>query len=341
MRKIKNILPVLLALTLCFVLVVPAFAALPERPANGYVLDSAGVLSDSTEQEIVEKNKKLFEETGAEIVIVAVDFLGGKEIDDYTYELFNAWGVGSAERNNGLLLVLAIAEDNYYAMAGYGIEDYFNGAKLDDLLYNNLEDGFAEGDYDAGVEKFFAAALEEMNSYYRSHTDEYTETPAENNPAPVIQQTGSFGGRVIFTLVWAVIRLVIVIAVIVIVMQLFRHIGGGGSGYTGGSGGFWTGWLVGRSSVRRRRQTWYPPPPPPYHPPRPSNPGRRPPSGGFGSFGGGRPSGGSRPSGGFSRGGSSFGGRSSGSRSGGFSGGRSGGGFSRGGGSRGGGAGRR
>lgn len=340
MRKIKNILPVILALTLCFALTLPVFAALPERPANGYVLDSAGVLSDGTEQEIVEKNTKLFEETGAEIVIVAVDFLGGKEIDDYTYELFNAWGIGSAERNNGLLLVMAIGEDNYYAMAGYGIESYFNGAKLDDLLYDNLEDGFAEGDYDTGVKKFFAAALEEMNSYYRSHSDEYTETPAENDAAPVIQQTSSFGRNALVALISMVVRIVIVIVVIVIVMQLFRHIGGGGSGYTGGSGGFWTGWLVGRSSVRRRRQTWYPPPPPPYHPPRPTNPGRRP-SGGFGSFGGGRPSGGSRPSGGFSRGGSSFGGRSSGSRSGGFSGGRSGGGFSRGGGSRGGGAGRR
>ena len=42
--------------------------------------DEAGVLSEETEQEIIDTNNALFEETGAQVVVVAVDFLGGEDI---------------------------------------------------------------------------------------------------------------------------------------------------------------------------------------------------------------------------------------------------------------------
>ena len=130
-RLPKKALSLLLALTLAFCLAVPALAAYPDRPENQYVLDEADVLS----------------------------FLDGEDIDDYAYSLFNIWGIGSQERNNGLLLLLAIGEENYYAQAGTGIEDYFDGAKLQDMLDEYLEPDFAAREYDAGVEKFFQAAL--------------------------------------------------------------------------------------------------------------------------------------------------------------------------------------
>ena len=158
-RLPKKALSLLLSLALAFCLAVPALAAYPDRPENQYVLDEADVLSEETEQEIIAENQDLFQETGAQIVVVAVDFLDGEEIDDYAYSLFNIWGIGSQERNNGLLLLLAIGEENYYAQAGTGIEDYFDGAKLQDMLDEYLEPDFATREYDAGVEKFFQAAL--------------------------------------------------------------------------------------------------------------------------------------------------------------------------------------
>ena len=162
-----------LALALC--LAVPALAiSIPQRPENQYVLDEAGVLSEETEQEIIDTNNALFEETGAQVVVVAVDFLGGEDIEDYAYTLFNSWGIGSVERNNGLLLLLAIGEDNYYAMSGYGLEDYFDGAKLKEMLNDYLEEDFAARDYDAGVEKFFSQAVSQVKTYYANYTDEYT-----------------------------------------------------------------------------------------------------------------------------------------------------------------------
>lgn len=323
------------AWALCLILwaAMPALAAVPQRPANKYVLDEAGVLSDKTEREIIRENEKLFEECGAEIVIVAVDFLGGKDIDDYAYDLFNDWGIGSSERDNGILLVLAIGEDNYYATSGYGLEDYFDGAKFQELFDDYLEEDFAAGDYDEGVEKFFSEVLDEVEDYYDGYEDEYTRQEDDYGSYDVRDGVSS-GWHDFLEFITGLFWTAVLLVVIVLIVRAFTHGGRGGRGgppYGGGGGGgnFWAGMMLGNMMGRGRRSHWGAPPPPP--PP--------------GGFGGPRPGGfGGRPGG--HRPGGGFGGFTGGGHSGGFGGGRSGGfggggGFSGGGGTHGGGAGRR
>ncbi len=331
-RRTAKICAALVAALLALVLLAPgALAAAPERPENQYVLDSAGVLSDKTEREIIRKNQEMFQAYGAEVVIVAVDFLGGQDIGDYAYDLFNAWGIGSQERDNGILLVMAVGEEDYYALAGYGIEEYFDGAKFRDLLDRYLEEDFAAGRYDAGALAFFQAVSQELDAYYAGQ-----EAPPENGPYEGSYEYGSSNRGVSLlnkavTVLAALVRVVLVVVVILVVFAILRGAGRGGrggGGFGGGGGGFWQGMFLGSMMNRRRRSYWAPPPPPPPGPggfggpgPRPPRP-PRPPQSGFGGFhGGGRPGGS-----GFGRGGG-FGGRS--------------GGFHGGGGSRGGGAGRR
>jgi len=289
------------------------FASVPERPANKYVLDEAGVLSDKTEKEIIEENKELFEETGAEVVVVAVDFLGGQEIDDYAYDLFNDWGIGSSQRDNGILLVLAVGEDNYYALSGYGLEDYFDGAKFRELLDEYLEEDFAKGDYDQGVGKFFEEVVGEVENYYDGYTDEYTEQDDDiSDYDPYYSQSvNRWSGFV--RVIANVFRVAIVMVILIVVIRVFSGRGRGGRGgppYGGGGGGnFWAGMMLGNMMGRgHRRNTWGAPPPPPppggFGGPRPG--GHRP--GGFGGFTGGGRSGGFGGRGGFTGGGGSHGG---------------------------------
>lgn len=317
-------------MTLVLVLSPAALARVPDRPENKYVLDSAGVLSEDTERQIIAGNQKLFEDCGAEIAVAAVDFLGGEEIEDYVYDMFNSWELGSTERNNGILLVLAVGEENYYAQSGYGFDSYFDGAKLDGILNEYLEPDFAAGDYDAGVQKTFNVLLDEVTAYYDSG-------PGRNDPEPGYSDdnwdeerdfSGGFS-HVLMNLIMTIIRIVVILAIVLFILSLFRGSGRGGPGSGGGGGGFWRGMWLGSMMGNRRRTYWgAPPPPPPFGGPgpRPGGFGRGPRPGGFGGgFG----------SGGFHGGGGSRGG---GAGRGGFGGG---GGFHGGGGSHGGGAGRR
>ncbi len=326
----KNLFARALAVLLVFLLAaglpLSVLAAVPERPENQYVLDEARVITPETERAIIKGNDQLFSKYGAEVVIVAVDFLGGRDIRDYTTVLFETWGVGSRENHNGILLVMAIGEEDYFAQAGYGIEDYFDGARLQGLLDDYLEDDFAAGDYDQGALAFFEAVRDELESYYGGggqlnppQGEEYYEYEEDRG----FLGNGSGAFRFIVGLIIRIIGAVVAISIIAAIIRASR---GGGGGYRGGGGsGFWQGMMLG-SMMNRRRPRWGPPPPPP--PPGPFG-GTRP-----GGFGGPRPGG---FGGGFHSGGGSRGG---GAGRGGF-GGHSGGGFHRGGGTHGGGAGRR
>ncbi len=164
MKHKKWIAAILLSvLFLCWPMA--AFAVV-EAPADIYVGDYANVLNEETEQYIISQNQHLAQATGAQIVVITVDFLDGMDIEDYAYTIFNDWGIGDAEKNNGLLLLLAIGEENYWVMQGKGLEGVLSSGMLGDYLYEYLEPDFAIGDYDAGVYKVFNAFLGWFQDYY-------------------------------------------------------------------------------------------------------------------------------------------------------------------------------
>lgn len=324
MKKIS--LRLLATALLCALCVTGALAVtLPEAPSDSAVGDFADVISGETEDYINEKNSALSEQTGAQIAVATVDFLDGEDIDDYAVALFNKWGVGSSEKNNGVLILLAIGEQNYYALSGKGLERDLSSGTLGDLLYDYLEKDFAAGNYDAGVRSIFDAVLGKLENLYGaldgsgSGSGSGAVQPQPDRPYEEQHSVSffSFGG-----FFGTVISLIILIAVITVVF------GFAGMGRRRPFFGF--GW----------GHRHYPRPP---RPPRPivrwdDHDDHRPPrsGGGFGGFGG--------FGGGTSRGGGA--GRRSGGGFGGFGGGGSrggGGGFGGfgGGSSRGGGAGRR
>lgn len=130
---------------------------IPEPSDDLYVSDFANVIDSDVEQDIIATNMRLEEMNGVQIAVVTVDFLDGADIEDYAYELFNQWGIGSAESNNGVLLLLAIGEDNYYCLAGTGLNNVLSSGRIKLLLNEYLEPDFARGDYSAGVSKTFNA----------------------------------------------------------------------------------------------------------------------------------------------------------------------------------------
>lgn len=293
----------------------------PSKPSNSYVLDNANVLSSETESEIINKNSTLLNDTGAEIAVLTVDFISGDSIEDFANEVFNTWGIGSSERNNGLLLVLAIGNDTYYAMPGTGISDYLTGSTLKEILNDYLETDFAAKDYDAGVKSFFNEAYSRIQSYYTNYTDEYTTTKDDFTSGGGSVSTGFTFARVLSIIGRIIIGIVVLVVALFIISAFFR--GGGGGGYYGGGGGggFWNGLFLGSMLNRGRRRSYWHRPPPPHGG-----------YGGHGGFGGRGGRGGGGGFGGFTGGGGFSGGGGAGR--GGFGGG---GGFSGGGGSSGGG----
>jgi len=296
--------------------------AYPARPESGFVNDAAGVLSAETIEHINEYNQILFSNTGAVIAVATVENTEGKDIDDYTYHTFNDWGVGDKKEDNGLLLLLDIGGDNYFAAPGEKIARKLSEGMIWDILQADLEPDFAAKDYDAGVKKAFDGFYDWYESYYapaqNPSSDKYFYEPEQKNDF-------------VYTTVGSVVPFFLIIGLVILVVALDglrwrsyrrRYLMPG----MPPPRVLYTPFLWGRTRYRRPGFR-----PPQYHrPPFSGGGNRRPPSGGgFGGmgnsfrgsgFGGGRTRGGgagrSSFGGGFSRGGGSF-------RGGGFGGGRS------------------
>lgn len=313
---------VLAALTLA---ALPALAAPKVQVSTtNAVADHADILSDETEQYVNDVSIKLSDACGAQIGVYTLDeLLGSTTMEGFAYDVFNAWGLGSDDLDNGVLLLLAPNEadgGDYYIMRGDGLESQLSFSTLGSLLDEYMEPYWANGDYDTGTQKTVQALANRLCSIYGvTLNNGYTDTSAPDKGGPNVMGF--------------VLLVVAVLLVIWLITYLMRPRGprpprGGGGGSSFGNNMFW--YSMGRASRRPRR----PPPPPPPRGPGFGGPGFGP---GPGFGGGPRPGGGFRP-GGFSSGGGA--GRSR--PSGGFGGARpSGGGFRSGGGStRGGGVGR-
>lgn len=323
-----------------------------------YVYDHAGVLTDKTMNHIDAMNASLFAQTGAQIVVETVRSTNGADIVDYATDLGNRYGVGSAEEDNGLVIVLALddiaqngLQGDYGVSGGDGLYQY--GQALTSLLYATMEADFAAGQYDDGVKNT-------VDAYMDWFAELYGVTIRENYIPAVRQsysagdgyytQTSGYLAPTVGGMVLGLMNLLLTLFVVWMVLDAMRYSRYRRRYLRPGMGIptvmyypiFW-----GRP---RRIRTHHHRPPPPRGPRPPRGPGaggprppmgggsHRPPTGGSrgGGFGGGSFGGGFGGGRGGFGGGGSFGGGFGGSRGGfggggsfggGFGGGRGGGGF--------------
>ena len=186
-----------------------------------YVYDHAGVLTDDTMEYIDAVNESLFAQTGAQIMIVTVDSTNGTDIVQYATDLGNRYGVGSAERDNGLVIVLALEDytpsglkGDYGVSGGDGLYEY--GEELTNLLYYYMEDDFAVGDYDAGVRRTFDAYIDWFEEFYWVTVEAGYIPPVPesySNGDYYTQTTGTFepeSGFVLISLIMILVPLLII-----------------------------------------------------------------------------------------------------------------------------------
>ena len=162
-----KIWPILLAVLFSFALTAcPVSAALVSPTDTFYVYDGASVLSAETEQYIFDHSRELDAKTGAQIVVVTVPSLEGQALEEYATELFRQWGIGDAEKNNGLLLLCAVEERQFRVEVGYGLE-----GDLPDGKTGRMQDAYIipllrEDKFDEGIKNGYTAFLQEVSAVY-------------------------------------------------------------------------------------------------------------------------------------------------------------------------------
>ena len=129
-----RLLACVLVLAVVLFAALPVFAA-PARPDTEYILDEAGVLSSDTVRSLQQRSASLYAQTGAELDVVVTNDTGS-DIQDYAEDIYKSWNISNA----GILLVLSIQEDDYYALYGSAVTNYFKN-DIQDILYDPQTSG--------------------------------------------------------------------------------------------------------------------------------------------------------------------------------------------------------
>ncbi len=141
----------LLATSCCLIAVAPALAyQSPGQPVN-YVSDYADLLTPQTEDLLNDMLKALEASTSAQIAIVTIPSLEGDTIENYAEKLFQDWGIGQENQDNGLLLLVAKDDRQVRIEVGYGLEPLVTDAKAHQIIQTYLIPAFKQNQYALGI----------------------------------------------------------------------------------------------------------------------------------------------------------------------------------------------
>lgn len=168
----------------------------PARP-DGPVYDGAEILSPETVAQLDAALRDYNRETGRAIIVATVPDLGGNSIESYATGLFTDWGIGGAERDMGLLLLVARDDRKVRIEVGYGLHGYFGGIMAGRVINDTITPRFKEGNFDAGVTDGVAAILAHL-----AKSPEDAIAIEEAAKAAEEQRARSDGGFPIGGLIW-------------------------------------------------------------------------------------------------------------------------------------------
>jgi uncharacterized protein len=136
-----------------FLCLVPLASALDFPPLSGRVVDQAGVINAQTRGNLETKLKDLEDKSGIQLVVATVESLQGSDIETYANQLFRFWKLGQAQKNNGVLLLVAPNEHKVRIEVGYGLEGTLTDALSSVIIASAIIPRFKTNDYSGGIER--------------------------------------------------------------------------------------------------------------------------------------------------------------------------------------------
>lgn len=198
----------------CWQTVVFSQDYLPEKPKiQTSVYDNAKMMQEAEARALEQKLLKYNDSTSTQIVVITVNSLKGNEIAIYATELAHKWGIGQADKDNGILILVAKEDKKVTIRTGYGVEHKLTDALSRRIIENIITPQFKNGNFYVGLDQATTAVIQIMSGEY------------EGDPT-----NGGEDDGISFVL--------IIILFIIIIMILSRRKSGGDNNKGRKSGGF-------------------------------------------------------------------------------------------------------
>jgi uncharacterized protein len=137
---------------LCVLLTFQLFAQKEVPELWGlHVHDEANALKQETIDELEKQLIAYEDSTSNQIAVLIIPALDGEVLEEYSLRVAEKWKLGQANKDNGVLLLVAIDDHKMRIEVGQGLEGVLTDAQCNRIIRNEMAPEFRRNDYDAGV----------------------------------------------------------------------------------------------------------------------------------------------------------------------------------------------
>ncbi len=169
MKKTKFIL----LLTFLFIGAQSVFSQfqIPEKPKveskQTSVYDYINLLSPSQKKNLENKLIRYSDTTSTQIVVGIISSTNNESIGILTPRWAHEWGIGQAEEDNGVFILLARDDRKIWISPGYGVEHKLTAGINGQLIRNVIIPEFKKGNYYGGLDKGTDAIFKVLQGEYK------------------------------------------------------------------------------------------------------------------------------------------------------------------------------
>lgn len=157
-------------------------------PLRARVTDLADLLPPDAQRSLEQRLAAFERETSHQIAVLTIPSLEGEAIESFSLRAVEAWKLGRADADNGILLLVAARDRRARIEVGYGlvgaVPDIVAKRVLEDVLFPRFRAGDFEGGIDAATTALMQAARgEEVSALTRP---ERRDRPGGDDPVALV-----------------------------------------------------------------------------------------------------------------------------------------------------------
>lgn len=134
------------------------------KPVN----DFASIFSRAEIKKMTALIERLEKATTAEIAVLTIDSLEGKTIDKYANDLFNEWGIGKENINNGILFIIDPKDKVFRVEVGLGLEQAVTRDFIQELFAKYAVKYFSQDKFGYGAYLILSELFAEVYRFYKN-----------------------------------------------------------------------------------------------------------------------------------------------------------------------------
>jgi len=148
---------------------------IPPKPSSGAdqtpVYDYVGLLDAGQKQALESKLVRYADSTSTQIVVAIIESTNGEDISLLTAEWGQTWGIGQADEDNGILILLAHGDRRIDIGTGYGIEYRITDLMAERIINRIIIPEFKKGDFYRGLDLGADAIFSALNGEFEENRD--------------------------------------------------------------------------------------------------------------------------------------------------------------------------